>query len=362
MSQSIRSTLPKHFQDLFASLAFGDRSHPVAGLYLSSYVGYEHLLALLPSCEYQMLFWNSDDKNHIARHYTGRYWVDEVSVHLDIELTDQSLGSDANCETLVPMRSAGVRYLLCDLQDIATSIHWSHHMGETRNYFVEVDLSDAIPEYQERGMRVPPWDDLPESLRAITLREPLRATIQRIVSEPKPGEEESEFLVEIDLGSLDGVTMNMPMCSPAGEAASFRAWAWEIDASTSRLGLSAPTDDNDRIVRAPQVGDVLMSRQPDLPPLCVPSAACAEDTAGPRIDSLAQGRFTRSLFTLLAVKIVSFIGATLNTVGFLTFFLWPSLVPYRWHMIVGGIALIVIGEWAGRAITRQATKAGGEDA
>jgi hypothetical protein len=356
MSQSIRSTLPKRFQDLFSTLAFGDRSHPVAGLYLSSYVGYEQLLALLPSGEYQMLFWNSDGKSHIARHYTGRYWVHEASVRLEIELTDQSLGSDANCETLVPMRSDGVLYLLSDLQDIATSIHWSNHMGETRNYFVEVHLSDAIPEYQEQGMRAPPWDDLPQSLRAITLREPLRGTIQRIVSEPKSDEEESEFLVEIDLGSLDGVTMNMPMCSPAEESTRFRAWAWEIEASTSRLGLSAPTDDNDRIVRVPQVGDVLISRQPDLPPLCVPSAVSAEDRSGPRIDNLAQGRFTRSLFTLLALKIVSFIGATLNTVGFLTFFLWPSLVPYRWHMILGGIALIAIGEWAGRAVSRSATK------
>lgn len=357
MPQSINSTLPKRFQDLFSTLALGDRFHPVAGLYLSSFVGSEQLLALLPSGEYHMLFWDSQDASRQARYYTGSCSFDEASVQLEIELTEQSLGSDANCETLVPMRSAGVRYLLCDLQDIATTIHWSNHMGETRNCFFEVELSDAIPEYHEQGMRAPPWDDLPDALRAITLREPLRATIQRIVSEPNSGEEEWEFLVEINMGSLDGITMNMPMCSPAGEPASFRGWAWEIGASTSRLGLSAPTDDNDRIVRVPKVGDVLISRQPDLPPLCVQPAVSAEGLFGPRIDSLAQGRFTHSLLTLLGTKIVSFIGATLNTVGFLTFFLWPSLVPYRWHMILGGIALIAIGELSGRAVSRRATRA-----
>lgn len=265
MSRSIHSTLPTSCQDLLLTLFFGDKRHPVAGLYLSSYVGHEQLLALLPSGEHHMLFWDSRDAHRQARYYTGRCTFGDISVQLDIELTDQSLGSDANCETLFPMRSGGVRYLLCDLQDIATSIYWSNHLGETRNYFVEVDLNDAIPEYQEQGMQAPPWEDLPEALRAITLREPLQATIQRVVSEPGADGDGSEFVVEINLGSREGVTKNMPMCSPEGESVGFRAWAWEIEASTSRLGLSAPTDDNDRVLRVPQVGDVLTSRQPDLP-------------------------------------------------------------------------------------------------
>lgn len=68
-----------------------------------------------------------------------------------------------------------------------------------------------------------------------------------------------------------------------------------------------------------------------------------------------------SLLVLLGAKIVSFIGASLNTVGFLTFFMWPSLVPYRWQMILGGIALIIFGELAGRAVAKRAAKAVGGD-
>ena len=52
----------------------------------------------------------------------------------------------------------------------------------------------------------------------------------------------------------------------------------------------------------------------------------------------------KSLFILLAFKVLSFIGATLHTVGLLTFFFWQSLEPYRWHMILGGIALISVSE------------------
>ncbi len=361
MSERIHTTLPKRFQELFSRLVFGDGFDPVAGLYLSSYVGFEQLVALLSTGEYHMLFWNSENVDSQPRYYTGTYSFDDGRVQLQIELTEQSLGSDANCETLVPMRSGGVRYLLSDLQDIATSIHWSDHLGETRNYFVEVNLSDAIPEYLERGMRVPPWNDLPEALRAITLREPLRATILRIVSQPGSDEDESGFLVEIDRGSLDGVTMNMPMCSPAGESVSLRAWAWEIDTSTSRLGLSAPTDENDRIVRVPQVGDVLISRQPDLPPLPVQPAEISSEKPQSRSAQSEAAPMKNTLLVLLGAKIVSFIGATLNTVGFLTFFMWPSLVPHRWQMILGGIALIISGELALRAAAKRAAKAVGDD-
>lgn len=48
----------------------------------------------------------------------------------------------------------------------------------------------------------------------------------------------------------------------------------------------------------------------------------------------------------LLLRILSLIGATLNTVGFITFFFWESLAPYRWPMIIGGILLIVLAEVA----------------
>jgi hypothetical protein len=51
----------------------------------------------------------------------------------------------------------------------------------------------------------------------------------------------------------------------------------------------------------------------------------------------------------LLLKIVAFIGAILNTVGFLSFFFWDSLQPYRWQLFLGGLLLIItseaIGSW-----------------
>ena len=48
----------------------------------------------------------------------------------------------------------------------------------------------------------------------------------------------------------------------------------------------------------------------------------------------------QQLTLIFILKLTSLLGATLNTVGFLTFFFWESLVQYRWQMIIGGIVLI----------------------
>jgi hypothetical protein len=69
----------------------------------------------------------------------------------------------------------------------------------------------------------------------------------------------------------------------------------------------------------------------------------------------------KSLLILLGLKIVSFVGATLNTVGFLTFFFWASLAPYRWHMILGGIALIGVAELLTRVLVKKSAEAEGEN-
>ena len=61
----------------------------------------------------------------------------------------------------------------------------------------------------------------------------------------------------------------------------------------------------------------------------------------------------KSIIYLFVLKIVSFLGATLNTVGFFTFFFWESLAPYRWKMIIGGVTLIIISELAGHILTQK---------
>jgi hypothetical protein len=61
-----------------------------------------------------------------------------------------------------------------------------------------------------------------------------------------------------------------------------------------------------------------------------------------------------SLLLILALKLASLVGAALNTLGFLTFFFWPSIAPYRWYLIIGGIALIAISELASKRVARSA--------
>lgn len=62
------------------------------------------------------------------------------------------------------------------------------------------------------------------------------------------------------------------------------------------------------------------------------------------------------IILLFTTKIFSFIGATLNTVGFLTFFFWESFEPYRWEMIIGGIILIIISELVSHLCIKRMTK------
>lgn len=60
-----------------------------------------------------------------------------------------------------------------------------------------------------------------------------------------------------------------------------------------------------------------------------------------------------SLFVVLSLKVLSLIGATLSAVGFLAFFFWPSLAPYRWYMIAIGTAIIIIAEFATHLLVKR---------
>lgn len=59
---------------------------------------------------------------------------------------------------------------------------------------------------------------------------------------------------------------------------------------------------------------------------------------------------------LFLSKLFTLVGAILNTVGVLTFFFWVSLEPYRWKMIIGGLALIIISELIGHLFLKKMIK------
>jgi hypothetical protein len=46
----------------------------------------------------------------------------------------------------------------------------------------------------------------------------------------------------------------------------------------------------------------------------------------------------------LVMKLVTLAGAVTQTVGFLTFFTLESLLPYRWPLLLGGTAVIMLSE------------------
>ncbi len=59
------------------------------------------------------------------------------------------------------------------------------------------------------------------------------------------------------------------------------------------------------------------------------------------------------LIVKLVLNLVSLVGAVLNTIGFLTFFFWGSLQPYRWQLILGGIVLIVAADIVDRFLLKK---------
>jgi len=52
----------------------------------------------------------------------------------------------------------------------------------------------------------------------------------------------------------------------------------------------------------------------------------------------------KSVGLLLVLKLVTFLAATAQTVGFIGLFAFESLDPYKWPLLIGGTAAIVISE------------------
>jgi uncharacterized membrane protein len=50
------------------------------------------------------------------------------------------------------------------------------------------------------------------------------------------------------------------------------------------------------------------------------------------------------LNVLLALKIVSFLAATAQTIGFAGLFAFEALDPYKWQLLIGGTIAIMISE------------------
>ena len=263
---SVSVAMPAEYREAFENTERG--SDRPSGLFLSTYIDWRRLLALDGNGGYQLLFWENDEKTGEAvgvRHYSGPYEVVETDggarlMQLDVELNDDSLGSDANDERLYVMQSGGESWLLQEgaIEDIATSIGADGTMGRSEHYFRPVRLSDPFPADEPDGTTAPPFEDLPAALQALVHREPLRATIIEVSAESDP--EESTAMVRVNLGSNHGLRMNMPLMSPKGSPRELYGWVWEIDADSCGVGIEVAHDSAGAIVDGPQVGDVLVTR------------------------------------------------------------------------------------------------------
>ena len=268
---TIAAILPPEFHGAFAEAAAQDRpERAAAGLYLSSHLDRHRLLALMAGGTYRLLFWTTDEDAAYPsrpRLYSGAYETTQAEngdsvIHLKMEEMEESSGSDYNDEKLLVVQSGDARYLLqiTALKDIAVTIGWNGRLDDPDQFFVQVDLSDMVPPYAGDGWPAPPWSDLPAALQQLIHREPLQARITQV--EPLDEDDDSTMMVTVDLGTDDGLSMNMPFCSPAGAEKSLHGWVWRLDAKACGIGIDVTRDDRDEIIEVPEIGDILTSRKP----------------------------------------------------------------------------------------------------
>ena len=56
---------------------------------------------------------------------------------------------------------------------------------------------------------------------------------------------------------------------------------------------------------------------------------------------------------LFALKVVSFVAATAQTIGFIGLFAFESLDPYKWQLLLGGTITIIVSEGLAYLLARR---------
>jgi hypothetical protein len=59
---------------------------------------------------------------------------------------------------------------------------------------------------------------------------------------------------------------------------------------------------------------------------------------------------------LLGLKIMSFLAALAQTVGFVGLFAFENLDPYKWTLLIGGTIAIMISEGLAHLLTKRMTR------
>jgi uncharacterized membrane protein len=61
---------------------------------------------------------------------------------------------------------------------------------------------------------------------------------------------------------------------------------------------------------------------------------------------------------MFALKIVSLLAATAQTVGFIGLFAFEALDPYKWHLLIGGTLAIAMSEGMAYLLAKRWAKSG----
>lgn len=274
--KTVSDLLPEAFREAFA--ADGGRDEPATDLYFSFYVDRHRLLALRPDGTYRLLLWMTDARAHHQWDpylYSGAYETarsddgDEI-IRLEMKELAQSSGRDFDDRELIVLRCGGVQRVLqaSALQHIAVGIGWNGKVDAPDAVFARIGLSDSVPISADGGWTAPPWSELPGALQRLVRREPLLTTVNHVEPFVDDGDEDAMIMVTVDRGSDDGLSMNMPLCSPADAGKALRGWVWDLDAGSCRVGIDVKRDADDRIVDMPEIGDILTSRAPSADERC----------------------------------------------------------------------------------------------
>lgn len=267
---TLAQALPDGHRAGIQALANSIEGYP-EGLYLSAYLCRYHLLVLAADGRCSLLCWTThpkDMRSNPPRLYQGGYRLDRsaqgdalVTLALDKDDDqDREIAADQ-----VFYLGAGEQAMLIraeDLEDVATALDWDESVEHPAYPLRKVELDYWIPE-SDRERPTPSRASLPVALSQLLRSEPLRAVITEVgIADNEL--EEVMVTARIEQNGGRPASMNMPMCSPAGAGKALYGWVWEEGDSSVRLGLSLTPDGETAEARSPQVGDVLVSRKPDL--------------------------------------------------------------------------------------------------
>lgn len=266
---TIADALPDTQRHLFEDMANAPGIH---GLYLSSYIDWHRMLALRPDGQYRLLFWKIDHRTFErtdVRAYSGSYEtsrseVGDELITLDIRLTAQSSGSDANDTRLIAAQTGATTLLLRidELPDMKTSIERSNTLGRSEHYFHKVSLNDSFLEEDHDGREAPPFAVLPRALQILLDAAPIIVRITH-VAEPDPDEEDDGdgiVMCTLDHGELDGLRMNMQLRSPQDTGRGLMGWVWDMAPHACQAGVKYRRGKDGTIEHGPTAGDMLTSQ------------------------------------------------------------------------------------------------------